>query len=124
MCANCHSLEHRTGERLLNMCGKWHKRLPPNANREFKDPNDIFSSNCSKNYTMQKNYYLKWHLKSPIDYKCQACGVIYWGNDKKLLSLELHHKDGEHKNSQLSNLELLCPNCHRSHFNVPKNNKN
>jgi predicted HNH restriction endonuclease len=23
MCANCHSIQHRTGERLISFCGKW-----------------------------------------------------------------------------------------------------
>jgi hypothetical protein len=26
--------------------------------------------------------------------------------------LELHHKDGDRTNNILSNIELLCPNCH------------
>lgn len=26
--------------------------------------------------------------------------------------MEVHHKDGDHLNNQLENLELLCPNCH------------
>ena len=25
---------------------------------------------------------------------------------------ELHHKDGDSTNNELTNLELLCPNCH------------
>ena len=29
-----------------------------------------------------------------------------------LIPLELHHKDGNKFNNNLSNLELLCPNCH------------
>ena len=42
--------------------------------------------------------------------KCEKCGAVYW-LDKKL-PLELHHKDGDHYNNELSNLEILCPNCH------------
>ncbi len=42
--------------------------------------------------------------------KCEKCGHIYW-NGKKL-PLELHHKDGDHFNNELENLEILCPNCH------------
>lgn len=26
--------------------------------------------------------------------------------------MQLHHKDGNHQNNELSNLEFLCPNCH------------
>lgn len=44
------------------------------------------------------------------EYKCECCGNIMW-NDKPI-PLELHHKDGNHFNNELSNLEILCPNCH------------
>lgn len=43
------------------------------------------------------------------DFKC-LCGLSKWCNKK--LSLELHHKDGDHKNEIRDNLEFLCPNCH------------
>lgn len=51
-------------------------------------------------------------ILTPDEYKCSACGVFRWGKNKQLLSLEMHHKDGNQRNSLLSNLELLCPNCH------------
>ena len=28
------------------------------------------------------------------------------------LTCQLHHKDGNRENNILSNLEMLCPNCH------------
>lgn len=43
------------------------------------------------------------------DGKC-ICGLSEW-NGKKL-SLQLHHKDGDHDNRSRDNLECLCPNCH------------
>ena len=42
--------------------------------------------------------------------KCEKCGAVYWLGKK--LPLELHHKDGDHFNNELDNLEILCPNCH------------
>lgn len=42
--------------------------------------------------------------------KCNSCKKTTWLN--KSIALELHHKDGNHENNNLSNLELLCPNCH------------
>lgn len=113
MCANCHSLEHRTGERLLNMCGQGTRGHISTKSLKYPNPTDIFTKNCSETYRLQKNYYLKWHLKGGEDYKCQLCGVSHWGKDQKLLSLELHHIDGDQQNSLISNLRLLCPNCHR-----------
>ena len=41
---------------------------------------------------------------------CEICGISLWQG--KNLPLELHHKDGDHFNNQLNNLEILCPNCH------------
>lgn len=42
--------------------------------------------------------------------KCEKCGHSHWLGKK--LPLELHHKDGDHYNNEIENLEILCPNCH------------
>ena len=41
---------------------------------------------------------------------CEICGCSEWQG--KELPLELHHKDGNHFNNTLDNLQILCPNCH------------
>ena len=41
---------------------------------------------------------------------CEGCGINEWMGE--ILSLELHHKDGNHLNNHLENLSILCPNCH------------
>lgn len=92
------------------ICGTWKKKLP--GNQKYKNPNLIFSKNCNETYRLQKVYYLKWHLESQNQYKCCECNIYLWNS--KILSLELHHKDGNQSNSLLNNLELLCPNCHRA----------
>lgn len=119
LCANCHTLEHRTGEHLQNACGLWkRKRLPKQL--KYKNPNDIFTNPCLETYRLQKKYYIRSVLTGPNDYKCCQCGVSQWGPQQKLLSLEMNHKDGDQQNSSISNLELLCPNCHRLHTaNLP-----
>jgi 5-methylcytosine-specific restriction endonuclease McrA len=38
--------------------------------------------------------------------KCERCGY----NKREILNV--HHKDRNRKNNELSNLELICPNCH------------
>ena len=42
--------------------------------------------------------------------KCEKCGLSEW--KRKKIPLELHHKDGNVKNNELNNLEILCLNCH------------
>ena len=42
--------------------------------------------------------------------KCERCGCSEWLGQP--IPLELHHKDGNHYNNKLNNLEILCPNCH------------
>lgn len=42
--------------------------------------------------------------------ECSECHLDQWMNQK--ISLELDHIDGNHQNNSLSNLRILCPNCH------------
>lgn len=42
--------------------------------------------------------------------ECENCGINLWLGEK--LKLELHHIDGNHYNNDISNLKILCPNCH------------
>ena len=41
---------------------------------------------------------------------CQECGISDWNG--KPLTLEVDHIDGNHQNNSVTNLRLLCPNCH------------
>ena len=49
---------------------------------------------------------LKLRLLATRGERCERCGY-----DKKEI-LNVHHKDWNHGNNDLGNLELLCPNCH------------
>ena len=42
--------------------------------------------------------------------QCECCGISEWRGIK--LSLELHHKNSNHYDNSLENLQILCPNCH------------
>lgn len=44
------------------------------------------------------------------EYKCEYCGRTEWNGLP--IPLELHHIDGDHYNNNLSNLMIVCPNCH------------
>lgn len=43
-------------------------------------------------------------------HQCESCNLTHWLNE--LIPLELHHIDGNRFNNLLSNLQILCPNCH------------
>lgn len=44
--------------------------------------------------------------------QCQRCGWDKIHPVSGELLLQIHHKDGNHENGYLENLEHLCPNCH------------
>ena len=44
------------------------------------------------------------------EHRCELCSTIEWMSQK--VPLELDHIDGNHYNNELSNLRIICPNCH------------
>ena len=98
-----------------------------NCNEEFEKKKNTFgvycSNQCQQDYqwkqkkktiiingTGNKNN-LKRYLADTFGHKCVDCGVGNIYNDKPL-TLQIHHKDGNHNNNSIHNVELLCPNCH------------
>jgi hypothetical protein len=68
---------------------------------------DILINKKQENTSRLKLRLLNEKVKKPI---CECCGLKTW--QECPIPLELHHIDGNTKNNTLSNLELLCPNCH------------
>lgn len=50
--------------------------------------------------------------------QCEKCGITDWLG--QYLSFELHHIDENHDNNELSNLLIVCPNCHYCVHNAKK----
>lgn len=42
--------------------------------------------------------------------KCECCGITEWNGQKA--PLQLDHKNGDHNDNRLENLQILCANCH------------
>lgn len=58
----------------------------------------------------KKTKSLKPHLINERGHKCEKCLNSVWNSE--LITLEVHHIDGEISNNEIENLQLLCPNCH------------
>lgn len=47
--------------------------------------------------------------------RCEMCNLTEWNSIE--MPLELHHIDGNKYNNNISNLQILCPNCHAQTLN-------
>lgn len=59
-------------------------------------------------------------LESGLKYKCQICNLKPIWNKKKL-TLEIDHINGDWSDNKLKNLRFLCPNCHSQTTTCSKN---
>jgi len=64
-----------------------------------------------KNSHYQSNKLRKRLLKECLKHhRCETCKRTHWCG--KPIPLELEHIDGDNSNNELTNLSLICPNCH------------
>lgn len=94
-------------------CGKTFKRLK-SIIKKSKSGLSFCSVECGNRYKNQ----LVTNYQSANDYrrnaflayphKCAKCG---YDEDERIL--EVHHIDENHNNNDLTNLIILCPNCHK-----------
>ena len=72
----------------------------------------ILKKNSSYNRGHLKNRLIKQGL---LKNECYVCFIKIWNNKK--IVFELDHIDGVYNNNELSNLRLICPNCHSQTIN-------
>ena len=84
-----------------NMGGKGIKTDP-----KYKTAEEYIQSSCVKSHIL-KQKLIRDGIK---ENKCEICGYSEWLGQP--IPLELHHKDGNHYNNNLNNLQVICPNCH------------
>lgn len=95
----------REGINISHFSGQgWRK----NKNFPSKYPTQDYLNNSKKiNSDTLKKRLIK---EGYFEYKCYKCNQSEWMGEP--IPLELHHIDNNHTNNNLSNLLLLCPNCH------------
>lgn len=96
------------------------KRNPSNQARSFDPKNPLktlFTKKSRATSGTVKRYLFKLGLKETC---CEKCKIETWNN--QIISLELHHLDGDNTNHSLQNLQILCPNCHSQTENYKVNN--
>ncbi len=80
-----------------------------NSNPEFiQKRKDTWKS--KRDFNTAHIWSIKKWIKEERGNKCEECGITEWlGNP---ISMEVDHIDGNKNNNDLSNLKILCPNCH------------
>jgi len=69
-----------------------------------------------EDYLNNKAYITSYALKRRLikekikEHKCEICLNTTWLDQP--IPLELHHENSNHSDNTLSNLKLVCPNCH------------
>ncbi|MDO7848417.1 HNH endonuclease signature motif containing protein [Hymenobacter sp. M29] len=66
----------------------------------------VENSTYTSTYRLRNRLIEHW-LKEP---KCEVCGLAEW--QQQPIPLELHHANGINNDHRLTNLQVLCPNCH------------
>jgi len=88
----------------------------PSNKKELKD---ILKEGVSYQGSRLKRRLISEGLKQDI---CEQCGQLPIHNHKKLV-LQLDHKNGNHTDNRLENLQVVCPNCHSQTNNYGSKNK-
>jgi hypothetical protein len=65
--------------------------------------------------------WVKRYLAEQDGNGCKICGLVE--HNYKPLVLECDHVDGNHTNNALSNLRMICPNCHSQTDTYKNKNK-
>lgn len=106
--------EHLTDEQLAaarSKGGNTTAKLRRLKRKEWLD-NILFTEGAASDvynggYAKFRDYLIEYGYK---EHKCEICGGVEWlGNP---IPIELHHKDSNGNHNYLSNLQILCPNCH------------
>lgn len=89
---------------------KQHKYCSNTCQHEYQT-SDIYKKIENGDITLDYRHYKKYLIEKYGE-KCMKCGWEERNPSTGNVPIELEHIDGNSENNNLSNLELLCPNCH------------
>ena len=112
--------EYNLSEEVLNLNYRKLKKDCSNNKSTKKNVSEYLYKGSKISSHNLKTKLIESQLK---EYKCEMCKNTEWLG--KPIKLHLHHKDGDHLNNELDNLQLLCPNCHSytDNYGVYNSNK-
>lgn len=114
-CLGCSKLIHYSAERCHSCNMKGERNVMHGMNLE-KAPSWKGGTSFGE-YDFVFSKKLKNELKNKASYTCTECNLqILRGN--RNIKLAIHHKDFNKHNNDLSNLQVVCSNCHaKIHYN-------
>lgn len=94
----------------LNLDTSHHLGLKHNLGKKVGPTRPIEDYLSNKERISSSNLKKRLIKDGYFEHKCYSCLATHWKDD--LIPIELHHINGNHLDNTLSNLAILCPNCH------------
>jgi len=89
-------------------------RMPPISKQEVADyldkTRDIEDYTSNKVPMQSDKLKIRLINEGLLESQCAICGISRWLDGE--VPLQLDHKNGNKDDNSLTNLRLLCPNCH------------
>lgn len=102
-----HTLNSYLEKMGIEYAGQQNKKGQQKGSNTYKPALYYIENNLPIQATTLKEKLFRDGLKEK---RCEICGLVEWQGFP--LILELHHKNCNHFDNSLDNLQILCPNCH------------